>query len=64
MPAMPRKAPLTVVTLKNGPLSNRATDFLLMMETMLIIIAVASKFYNREIRVPGGLKMIDFTSLV
>ena len=28
MPAMPRKAPLTVVTLKNGPLSNRATDFL------------------------------------
>ena len=38
MPAMPRKAPLTVVTLKNGPLSNRATDFLLMMKTMLLIV--------------------------
>ena len=64
MPAMPRKAPLTAVTLKNGPLSKRATDFLLMMETMLIIMVVASNFYNCQIWVPGGLKMIDFTRLV
>ena len=38
MPAMPRKAPLTVVTLKNGPLSNGATDFLLIMKLMMILM--------------------------
>ena len=38
MPAMPRKAPLTVVTLKNGPLSNGATDFLLIIKLMMILM--------------------------